>query len=361
MAEEMCLKVYALDPWVLNKFFYHFAKTKFVADRAKLIQERGLAYIPWKITHNGETDFNFTDPEVISAIKGEMREIWHRFHSYSSKSAPIPYSPIYSRWKWVEEQKDIQRTYQTTIRDRLLEYNKNIKETNKILVISNLAASTAKLAADAAACLMTLGIGTSLLEAKGLVNMWGVARQYKALKTGSQFLAVFGIGIGKSYACALSQDWADAKSADLWITLRTDAIHNFSQEGPGFIKDIYEENLCKLQKKSGEFVREFVETLPKAPPPIRPSAFKGAKPPPGVAMKPSPFNKPKPNWAKPNSKPSPVPKPTSQGRPAPKPISNAKVVGNVSKVLTGGVWLMAAWSAGESLAEFKKHAFDMKM
>ncbi|MCB1025225.1 MAG: hypothetical protein KDB79_12590, partial [Acidobacteria bacterium] len=159
---ELILNLFALDTWELNKVFYNFAKTKFVAEQSRLIHEQGSWVNPFVVTSNRETQFNFTDARVQNAIKAELKEIWTRYHGVVARTTS-PANQVYEVWEWVTQQKILQHSFQDNIRSRLEAYNRQTKEAGDILAASAILGSVAKLAADTALLLTGLGIGTSTL------------------------------------------------------------------------------------------------------------------------------------------------------------------------------------------------------
>lgn len=357
---EFIIKLFALDVFELNKIFFNFAKTKFVAEQSRLIQERGSWVNPFVVTSNGETNFNFTDPRVQSGIKAEMMEIWSRYHGFVARVMP-PRNQVYAAWEWVNQQKNIQHKFQDNIRTRLEDYNSQNREAGNWLAASAILGSVAKIAADTALILTGLGIGTSTLAGSGF-TIFKSAGTLKTAATLSSFFGAFGVGVGKSFGCTLGENWSAAKSADLWFTIRTDGIKNTGMELPGFANSVYEEQMKRLESGSKSKASELTSSSAKPPAPVRPPVnynLSAKAPPRGVAMK-VPWSNP--NWATPNSRAPRIPKPTI---PAPKPSASTAGGGkpslNAGNVLKGGAYIMAVWSAGESLKEFKKHAWDLKL
>jgi len=343
--QNSTLIFYGLDLYVLNKFFYHFAKTKFVADRSKLVENKGLYLSPWVVTSNGVSDFNFTDPNVIKEIQAEMYEIWFRFFRVIDNT-PIPYNPNYKAWEWVEQQKTIQRTYSETIRSRIEELNRQNKSAGKWVAGSVALAALGKLTLDIALTFTGLGIGVGAAGAT-----------FKS--AGAEFFVRFGAAMGKSYGCAIAETWSDAKSADIWFTIEA-TPKNLAQNMPGWVNDVYQEQLKRVKQNNNAKLNKVKESKsnsapkPQAvkPPPVKPNM----KPPPaGVKMKAFPGQRP--GFGQPKAPPAPKapPPPTT-----PKPSAASSPVSG-GKLLTGACYIVAIWSTAESLAEFKKHAFDQKM
>ncbi len=356
---EFLLKLFALDTWELNKIFLNFAKTKFVSEQSQLIQERGSWVNPFVVTSNGETQFNFTDPRVQNAIKAELIEIWSRYNGVLSRVKP-PGNPVYTTWEWVTQQKLIQHKFQSNIRTRLEDYNRQNVEAGNKLAASAVLGSVAKLAADTALLLTGLGIGTSTLAGSGF-TLFQTAGKLKSAASLSTFFGAFGVGVGKSFGCTLAENWSAAKSADLWFTIRTDGTKNTAMELPGFAKSVYDDEMNRLESGNKSKARELTSSSAKPPPAVKPPVnynLSAKAPPRGVAMR-QPWNNP--NWATPNGRPPRVPTPTVR---APATTSAPTGTGssiNAGTAIKGGVYLMAVWSASESLKEFKKHAWDLKL
>ncbi|MEZ5347291.1 MAG: hypothetical protein R2681_17220 [Pyrinomonadaceae bacterium] len=357
---ELIIKLFAIDVHELNKVFLNFAKTKFVAEQSRLVQERGSWINPFVVTSNGETQFNFTDPRVQNAIQAELEEIWARYHGVVERCTS-PANQVFEIWEWVTQQKLIQHKFQDNIRTRLEDYNRQNAEAARYLAAGAILGSVAKIAADTALILTGLGIGTSTLAGSGF-TIFKSAGTLKSMSTLSTFFGAFGVGVSKSFGCTLAENWSAAKSADLWFTIRTDGIKNSVMELPGFAKSVYDEQMKKIEARSDARAETLTSSSAKPPPPVRPPVnynLSSKAPPNGVAMK-APWSNP--SWATPNGKAPRVPNPTIR---APKPTSAAPNGGSpsvsVGTALKGAAYLMAVWSAGESIKEFKKHAWDLKL
>ncbi len=367
---NLSLSLYPLDFGDLHKFFYKFAKVKFIAEQSRLIQERGLWITPWIVTSNTETQFNFSDPAVQNEIKAEMEEISHRFFRVINRCKP-PRNPVYEAHVWLENQKNLMVQFQQNISTRLNEYVKQTNDANKLITVGIISSSVAKLAAEAAMILAGLGIGTATLEAEGLLTLVGQSRTLTQISSFKGFLALFGVGMGKSYSCSFAEGWSASKSADLWFTIRSDSTKNTLQNFPSFVNDVYSNNLKRLESTNTKNV-ETLKNVMEPPPPVPIHTAKSvgkSRLPRGFKMNKPPWENP--NWAKPNAKnlrvqnqvkptvttapTQPVPS-TLQPTAAPKPK-----VSTAQNALKGTVYLMALWSASDALKEFKKHAIDMEL